>query len=94
MMKGSFIYMHTKNIKAIPNPSRPRERLEKYGVKHLADHELLAIILRTGTQGKNVVSLALEVLNVVEDIYRLKHILWYYLPNQRFHKMLNFVLYN
>lgn len=48
--------------------------MEKYGVKSLADHELLAIILRTGTRGKNVMGLALEVLNEVEDIYRLRHV--------------------
>lgn len=66
--------MHTKNIEAIPNQSRPRERLEEYGVKNLADHELLAIILRTGTRGKNVVNLALEVLNAMEDIYQLRHV--------------------
>lgn len=66
--------MHTKNIETIPNPSRPRERLEEYGVSNLADHELLAIILRTGTKGNNVVGLALDVLNAVEDLYRLRHV--------------------
>ena len=66
--------MEIKNIKGIPNNSRPRERLIEYGVKNLADHELLAILLRTGTRGKNVVELALELLNMVEDIYHLKHV--------------------
>lgn len=66
--------MYKTNIKIIPHDSRPRERMEKYGVKSLADHELLAIILRTGTRGKNVMGLALEVLNEVEDIYRLRHV--------------------
>lgn len=58
----------------MPNDSRPRERMEKYGAKSLADHELLAIILRTGTRGQNVVALALEVLKEVEDIYRMQHV--------------------
>lgn len=66
--------MHTKNIETVPNPSRPRERLEEYGVSNLADHELLAIILRTGTKGNNVLGLALDVLNAVEDLYRLRHV--------------------
>lgn len=66
--------MYKKNIEAIPNESRPRERLEQFGVKSLANHELLAIILRTGRRGNNVVGLALEVLNEVEDIYRLRHV--------------------
>ena len=62
------------NIELIPEYSRPRERLRKHGPKTLADHELLAIILRTGTREKNVVDLALEVLRQVEDIYRLRHV--------------------
>ena len=66
--------MYTKNIVGIPNNSRPRERLENYGAKSLADHELLAIILRTGTKGKNVMGLAMEVLHTVEDIYRLRNV--------------------
>ena len=66
--------MYETNIKIIPHDSRPRERMENYGVKSLADHELLAIILRTGTKGKNVMGLALDVLSEVEDIYRLRHV--------------------
>lgn len=66
--------MYKTKIERMPNDSRPRERLEQFGVKSLADHELLAIILRTGTKGKNVLGLAIDVLNVVEDIYRLRHV--------------------
>lgn len=66
--------MYKTKIEKMPNDSRPRERLEYFGVKSLADHELLAIILRTGRKGNNVVGLAVEVLNVVEDIYRLRHV--------------------
>lgn len=60
------------NIQVIPNNSRPRERMEKLGPKALADHELLAIILRTGTKDKNVVNLAMEVLREVEDLHMLR----------------------
>lgn len=66
--------MYETNIKVIPQDSRPRERVEKYGVQSLADHELLAIILRTGTKGKNVMGLALDVFREVEGIYRLKQV--------------------
>ncbi|MDN6195060.1 MAG: DNA repair protein RadC [Atopostipes suicloacalis] len=66
--------MYQSNIEEIPNNSRPRERLEDFGVKSLADHELLAILLRTGTKGNNVIGLAIEVLNTVEDIHRLRHV--------------------
>lgn len=59
-------------VKEVPIQSRPRERLEQYGEKALANHELLAILLRTGTKGTNVVTLALSMLNQFEDLYYLK----------------------
>lgn len=62
------------NIEMIPHDGRPRERLEEYGPKALADHELLAIILRTGTRDKNVVSLSFDVLNEVEGLYHFRHV--------------------
>lgn len=62
------------NIQLIPIDGRPRERMESYGPKALADHELLAILLRTGTRDKNVVSLSLDVLNKVEDLYSFRHV--------------------
>src|SRR5690625_1806301 len=61
------------NIQLIPNNSRPRERLENLGPKALADHELLAILLRTGTKNKNVVNLAMDVLREVEDLHMFRH---------------------
>lgn len=62
------------NIRVIPEGGRPRERLLEFGPKSLADHELLAIILRTGTRHKNVVNLAFDVLNMTDDLYSLRHI--------------------
>lgn len=56
----------------MPIASRPRERLESYGEKALATHELLAILLRTGPRDSNVVQLALQVMNHFEDLYSLK----------------------
>lgn len=56
----------------VPTFSRPRERLEEYGEKALGNHELLAIILRTGSKEKNVVTLAMEVLNQFDDLHQLK----------------------
>ena len=41
---------------------RPREKLLKRGPAALTDAELLAIFLRTGTQGKSAVDLARELL--------------------------------
>lgn len=42
--------------------NRPRERMEKTGACALKDEELLAIMLGTGTVGKDVTALAKEIL--------------------------------
>ena len=45
------------------NNNLPRERFQNQGPDSLTDSELLAVLLRTGTQGKNVIELANELLN-------------------------------
>ena len=42
---------------------RPRERLLANGAKALSDAELLAVLLRTGVQGKSAVDLARDLLS-------------------------------
>lgn len=49
-------------IKDIPKVDRPREKLIKSGAKFLKDYELLAILLGTGTKGKNVLEVAQDIL--------------------------------
>jgi len=44
--------------KFLPHDSMPREKLLARGPQALSDAELLAILLRTGTQGMNVIELA------------------------------------
>jgi DNA repair protein RadC len=50
-------------IRDMPEDERPRERLLKYGPEALSNAELLAIILRTGTQKENVVSLCSRIFS-------------------------------
>lgn len=50
------------SLSHLPLDERPRERLLQYGVEALSLSELIAIILGTGTKGKNVVQLADELL--------------------------------
>ena len=50
-------------IKDIPKVERPREKLEKKGAQALRKKELLAIILRTGIEGKNVLQVAQDILS-------------------------------
>lgn len=49
-------------IKDLPKIERPREKLEKYGSDKLSNSELLAILLRTGSKGVNVVELSNKIL--------------------------------
>ena len=46
----------------------PREKLQKYGSNRLSDEELLALLLGSGTKGKNVISLAKEVMKKIRKI--------------------------
>jgi DNA repair protein RadC len=49
-------------MKHLPADQRPREKLLARGAAALADAELLALLLRTGYQGRGVVALAEDVL--------------------------------
>jgi DNA repair protein RadC len=51
-----------RKIKELPKIERPREKLIQYGPERLANSELLAIILRSGKKGENVVDLACKIL--------------------------------
>jgi len=50
-------------IRDMPQSERPRERLTKYGASALSTAELLAILLRVGVQGENVVNLGMRLLS-------------------------------
>lgn len=49
-------------MKDLPAAMRPREKLLSHGPAALADAELLALLLRTGTQGQGVLQLAESML--------------------------------
>lgn len=74
---------YTLTIKDLPADERPRERLVKYGAEALSNAELLAIILRVGTQEYSAIGLAEHMLSrfnglkgiatsSVEDLSRIK----------------------
>ena len=49
-------------IRDLPQGERPRERLKEYGARYLSNTELVAILLRTGIQGENVLALSSRLL--------------------------------
>lgn len=52
------------SLKLLPKSDLPRERLKKLGAGALKTEELVAILLRTGTRGENVLHLAERLLRV------------------------------
>ena len=55
--------VYQPTIRELPRGERPRERLREYGPRHLNNSELIAILLRTGMQGENVLALASRLLS-------------------------------
>ena len=49
-------------MREMPKDERPYEKCARLGADSLSDVELLAVLLRTGTQGENAVDLARRVL--------------------------------
>ena len=50
-------------VRELPTEERPRERLAAYGPSHLNNSELIAILLRTGSAGENVISQSNRILS-------------------------------
>lgn len=52
----------------IPKNERPKEKLLKYGAESLSNPELLAIVLRTGTRGENVLNLSQRIITELNGL--------------------------
>ena len=61
-------------IKEMNIQERPRERLMSIGENNLTNEELLAIILKIGSQGKSAKDLAIELIEKIGGIENLKNI--------------------
>jgi len=55
--------MNSYKVKDLPADDRPREKLILRGAQSLSDAELIAILLRTGTKGKSVITIAYDLIN-------------------------------
>lgn len=56
-----------ENFSSLPQEDRPYERCIRHGVQSLSNRDLLAVILRTGAKGRNVLELAGELLKLVPE---------------------------
>lgn len=61
-------------IKEIPFEERPRERFLKYPSHTISTHELIAIILRTGSKQESVIELAKRILYKYENLKELSNV--------------------
>ena len=61
-------------INDIPINERPIEKLLKFGVEGLTNAELIAILLRSGTKGENIISLSTRLLSEVNGLDGLLNI--------------------
>ena len=55
-------------IHEMPTGERPRERLKEFGPRTLSNTELIAILLRTGMQGENVLAQASRILTCFDGL--------------------------
>ena len=58
-------------VKDMPAQLRPREEFERVGAENVSDAVLLALILRTGTQGMNVVEVSQRLLSTFGSLTAL-----------------------
>lgn len=61
-------------IKEMPKQERPRERFLKFGASSLSTHELLAIIIRTGSKNESVIDLSKHLLYKYHSLKELSTI--------------------
>ena len=61
-MSGNGDSQYQPTIRDLPQGERPRERLREFGPKSLSNTELIAILLRTGLPGENVLALSSRLL--------------------------------
>ncbi len=53
---------NANRLRSLADGERPQERMARHGVESLSDTELLAMVLRSGTRGHDVLTLAGELL--------------------------------
>lgn len=54
-----------RTISQLPDTERPYEKCERSGPETLSDAELLAVILRTGSEGVNVLDMSRDILSLL-----------------------------
>ncbi|MEK6968060.1 MAG: UPF0758 domain-containing protein, partial [Nanoarchaeota archaeon] len=56
-----------KKVKTLPKFDRPREKIERKGIKALSNLELLAVLLGSGIKDKDVFEVARDILKLAQN---------------------------
>ena len=65
------LYQTSRRIKDMVASERPQERLAKHGAKALSDSEILAMILRSGPRGIDVLTMSSDLLTAAGSLTHL-----------------------
>src|SRR4030081_3848233 len=68
---GGGWYTSGMRVKDLAERDRPRERLLTTGHEALADRELLALLIGSGTPGTDAITLAVKVIEACGDLSQL-----------------------
>ena len=80
-------------VKELPDSERPYEKFLRYGPEALSDAELLAVIIRSGTNGRRSIEVSQELLSEgcrnllnlyempFEDMKKIHGLIWTILAN-------------
>lgn len=72
MNQDKHVISQPMMIRDVPPHDRPRERMIASGPSSLSNHELLAILLRTGSKEESVLQLSNRILNEFDGLRLLK----------------------
>ena len=64
----------TKTMKELPTQDKPYEKCQALGAGALTDAELLAVLIRTGTEGSSSIELAHQILRLNDNEEKLQNL--------------------
>lgn len=70
-MSTSETLTRERPLSSTPNTLRPREMMERFGADNVSEQVLIAVLLRSGTRGTNVVSLSRILLQEYRSLTEL-----------------------
>lgn len=65
-----------RSVREMPVDEQPREKLQSYGAESLSEAELIAILLRTGSKGLNVIDTARALITHFGSLRQLSKQSW------------------